>query len=83
MKRKFMRFLIWVLKKLEDEPNSEIEIYRLNGKVILPDDLSADVVKLMIEFEEPVSPARVMENLDGGCDIKNPLPDRTFILYGD
>lgn len=83
MKRKILKILLYMVKKLEDESSPERTVYRLNNKVILPDDLSADIIEMKITFDEPVSPARVIENLDGGCDIKNPLPNRTFILYGE
>lgn len=83
MKHKLMKLLIWILRKLESKPEPELTVSRLNGRIILPDSLSGDITEMRITFDEPVSPARVMENLDGGTDIKNPIPDRSFILYTD
>ena len=81
MRTRLLKILLWLAKKLDVSSNAEFEIQRLNGKIILPDELSGDIVMIRIEFEEPVSPAKVMENLTCESDIKHPLPDRTFILY--
>ena len=78
---KIIKMILWIAGKLEDELGPEVEVYRVNDKVILPDHLSSDIISMRITFDEPVSPMRVIENLDGGSPIKNPLPDRTFILY--
>lgn len=78
MRNRLLRILVWLARKIEPKPEPSIDVNRLNGKVILPDHLSSNITSMRIVFDEPVSPARVMENLADGL---NSLPDREFILY--
>lgn len=82
MKNKIIKFLLWIITFFEKEPPPAVTCFKTDeDKVILPDHLSGKIIAMRIEFEEPVLPARVMENLDGDSDIKNPLPDRDYTLY--
>ncbi|MCK5604461.1 hypothetical protein KAR91_21400 [Candidatus Pacearchaeota archaeon] len=81
MRHRILKLLLWLARKLDKRPPCEFEIQRLNGKVILPDELSGDIIAMKIDFEEPISPAKIMENLTCELDVKHQLPDRTFTLY--
>ena len=81
MRNKILKILIWMVNKLRKEPNKTYDAHILNDKMIVPDHLSGETKKIMIEFDEPVLPARVMENVSTEVTFKNELPDRKYTFY--